>query len=278
MKKKLLIAIIAVAIVIIAVVVFFITRPAPTKSIIIGATPSPHAEILELIKDDLKAKGYDLEIQIFTEYPIPNPATAGGDLDANYFQHMPYLNAYNSEVAEDQKLVAAIPVHYEPYGIYAGQKSSLADIADGDSIAITNDPSNETRALLLLQEAGYIKLPEGTTVDDGLTKLDIVENPLNLDIIEMNAELIPVTLNDVTFAVINGNFAIGAGLKPGDDALLLEDAEGEVGTLCTNYVVTRPENADSAWIEALRTVLQSDKVRDYMNTNEDYAKGVIPVF
>ena len=248
------------------------------EKITIGATPSPHAEILELIKDDLAALGFDLEIQIFTEYPIPNPATAGGDLDANYFQNMPYLNAYNSEVSEDKQLLAAIPVHYEPYGIYAGTKTSLDDIAAGDSIAVTNDPSNETRALLLLQEAGYIKLPEGTTPDDSLTKLDIVENSLNLDIVEMNAELLPVTLSDVTYAVINGNFAIGAGLKPGEDALRLEDAEGDSGKLYTNYVVIRPESADLPWVEALRSVLQSDKVRDFMNTNEDYAKGVIPVF
>lgn len=248
------------------------------ETIVIGATPSPHAEILELVKEDLAALGYDLVIEIYTEYPIPNPATASGDLDANYFQHMPYLNAYNAEVADDQKLLAAIPVHYEPYGIYAGSKTSLDDIAEGDSIAVTNDPSNETRALLLLQEAGLIKLPEGTTVDDKMTALDIVENPLNLSIEEIAAEMIPATRIDYSYAVINGNFAIGAGLKPGSDALLLEDAEGESGRLYTNYVVIRPENADAAWVEALRSALQSDKVRDYMLTNEDYAQGVIPVY
>ena len=248
------------------------------ETIVIGATPSPHAEILELIKEDLAALGYDLEIQIFTEYPIPNPVTAQGDVDANYFQHLPYLNAYNTGVPEAEQLIAAIPVHYEPYGIYAGTKTSLEDIAEGDSISITNDPSNETRALLLLQEAGYITLPEGTTVDDSLTVLDIVENKLNLDIVEMNAELIPATLGDVSFAVINGNFAIGAGLKPGEDALCLEDAEGESGKLYTNYVVTRPDAEGTEWLEALRSVLQSEKVRDYMLTNEEYAKGVIPVF
>lgn len=248
------------------------------ETIVIGATPSPHAEILELIKDDLAALGYDLDIQIFTEYPIPNPATASGDLDANYFQHLPYLNAYNASVPAEEQLVAAVPVHYEPYGIYAGTKASLDDIAEGDSIAVTNDPSNETRALLLLQEAGYITLPEGTTSDDSLTVLDIVENKLNLEIVEMNAELIPATLGDVSYAVINGNFAIGAGLKPGEDALRLEDAEGESGKLYTNYVVVKPADESSDWLEALRSVLQSDKVRDYMLNNEEYAKGVIPVF
>lgn len=261
-----------------AVLALGVTSAFANQTITIGATPSPHAEILELVKDDLAALGYDLDIQIFTEYPIPNPATASGDLDANYFQHLPYLNAYNASASEDAQLLAAIPVHYEPYGIYAGQKKSLDEIAEGDSIAVTNDPSNETRALLLLQEAGYIKLPEGTTVDDSLTKLDIVENPMNLDIVEMNAELIPATLGDVSYAVINGNFAIGAGLKPGTDALRLEDAEGESGKLYTNYVVIRPEDKDEAWVEALRSVLQSDKVKEYMLTNEAYAQGVIPVF
>lgn len=248
------------------------------ETIVIGATPSPHAEILELVKEDLAALGYDLDIQVFTEYPIPNPATAAGDLAANYFQHLPYLNAYNATVSEAELLLAAIPVHYEPYGIYAGTKASLEDIAEGDTIAVTNDPSNETRALLLLQEAGYIKLPEGTTPDDGLTILDIVENALNLNIVEMGAELIPASLDDVAFAVINGNYAIGAGLKPGVDALRLEDPQGENGKLYTNYVVIRPEDKDAAWVEALRSVLQSEKVRDYMNTNEVYANGVIPVF
>ena len=261
-----------------AVLTLGITSALANETIVIGATPSPHAEILELVKEDLAALGYDLDIQIFTEYPIPNPATASGDLDANYFQHLPYLNAYNAGAPEAEQLLAAIPVHYEPYGIYAGTKKSLDEIAEGDSIAVTNDPSNETRALLLLQEAGYIKLPEGTTVDDSLTKLDIVENPMNLDIVEMNAELIPATLGDVSYAVINGNFAIGAGLKPGSDALRLEDADGESGKLYTNYVVIRPEDKDEAWVEALRSVLQSDKVKEYMLTNEAYAQGVIPVF
>lgn len=248
------------------------------EKIVIGATPSPHAEILELVKDDLAALGYDLEILVFTEYPIPNPSTAAGELDANYFQHMPYLNAYNASVPEKEQLSAVIPVHYEPYGVYAGTKSSLEEIANGDSIAVTNDPSNETRALLLLQELGLITLPEGTTVDDQLSKYDIVENPYNLDIVEMNAELITTVLGDVSYAVINGNFAIPAGLKPGSDALALEDPNGESGKLYTNYVVVRPEDAESEWVEALRTVLQSDKVRDYMLTNEAYAQGVIPVF
>lgn len=266
------------AVLLVAILTMGATSALANETIVIGATPSPHAEILEFIKEDLAALGYDLDIQVFTEYPIPNPATAAGDLQANYFQHMPYLNAYNANVPEAEQLIAAIPVHYEPYGIYAGTKKSLDEIAEGDTIAVTNDPSNETRALLLLQEAGYIKLPEGATADDSLTKLDVVENPLKLDIVEMNAELIPAALGDVSFAIINGNFAIGAGLKPGKDALRLEDPQGDSGKLYTNYVVIRPADKDAAWVEALRTALQSDKVRDFINNNPTYANGVIPVF
>lgn len=270
--KKLLALILAVAL------TLSLGSALANETIVIGATPTPHAEVLELVKDDLAALGYDLQIEIFTEYPIPNPATAGGDLDANYFQHMPYLNGYNASVDDSQKLVAVIPVHYEPYGIYPGLKTDLADIAEGDSIGVTNDPSNEARALLLLQEAGLITLPEGTNADSQITALDIVDNPKKLEIIEMNAELLPASLQDLCFAVINGNYAIGAGLNPSKDAVKLEDASGTIGVEYTNYVVVKPADADAPWVEALRSVLQSDKVKEYMLTNEEYKGGVIPVF
>ena len=251
---------------------------AENKKIVIGATPSPHVIILEQIVEDLKALGYDLEIRTFTEYPIPNPATAAKELDANYFQHLPYLNAYNAAVPEAEQLAAVIPVHYEPYGLYAGTKASLDQLADGDSIAITNDPSNETRALLLLQDAGLITLPEGTNADSTLTVLDIVSNPKNLDIKELNAELIPSALGDVAFAVINGNFAIGAGLSPAKDALFLEPADGEAGVTYTNYVVVRAEDADADFVAALRKVLYTQKVKDFILNYEDFKGGVIPTF
>lgn len=251
---------------------------AENKKIVIGATPSPHVIILEQIVEDLKALGYDLDIQTFTEYPIPNPATAAKELDANYFQHLPYLNAYNAAVPEAEQLTAVIPVHYEPYGLYAGTKASLDELADGDSIAITNDPSNETRALLLLQDAGLITLPEDANADSTLTVLDIVGNPKNLDIKELNAELIPSALGDVAFAVINGNFAIGAGLSPAEDALFLEPADGEVGVTYTNYVVVRTEDADADFVQALRKVLYTQKVKDFILGYEDFKGGVIPTF
>ena len=247
-------------------------------TIVIGATPSPHQEVLELIQDDMAALGYTLEIITFTEYPLPNPALADKQLDANYFQHIPYLTAYNDTVADDEKLVAAIGVHYEPYGIYAGKTASLEELADGATLAVTNDPSNETRALMLLQEAGLITMPEDATVDSSLTVLDIVDNPKNLNILEVDANLIPSMLADVDLAVINGNFALDAGLSPAEDAIFLEAADSEAGVIYTNYVVIRQEDVDAAWVEALRTCLCSEKVAEFMLTNEAYKGGVIPAF
>lgn len=251
---------------------------AENKKIVIGATPSPHVIILEQVVEDLKALGYDLEIRTFTEYPIPNPATAAKELDANYFQHLPYLKAYNDAVPDAEKLAAVIPVHYEPYGLYAGTKKSLDEIAEGDTIAITNDPSNETRALLLLQDAGLIKLPEGANSDSTLTVLDIVENEKKLDIKELNADLIPQALGDVAYAVINGNYAIGAGLSPARDALFLEPSDGEAGVTYTNYVVVRAEDAEADFVQALRKVLYTQKVKDFILNYEDFKGGVIPTF
>ncbi len=247
------------------------------EKIVIGATATPHAEVLEFVKEDLAALGYELEIQIFTEYPLPNPATTAGDLDANYFQHLPYLKLYNEAVPESEQLLAEIPVHYEPYGIYGGTKKTLEEVADGDAIIITNDPSNETRALFLLASAGLVTLPEGATVYDSLTALD-VGNPRGFEILELNAELIPSALEDAAYAVINGNYAIGAGLKPAKDALFLEPAEGEAGVTYTNYVVIRPVDKDAPWVAALKSVLHTDKMRAFIEENETYAGGVIPVF
>ncbi len=252
---------------------------AEEKTVIkIGATPSPHQEVLELIKDDMAALGYELDIITFTEYPLPNPALADKQLDANYFQHLPYLEAYNATVSDEEKLVAAIGVHYEPYAIYAGKTAAIEDLADGAIVAVTNDPSNETRALMLLQEAGLIKLPEDADVNSSLTVLDIVENPKNLDILEVDANLLPTMLSDVDIAVINGNFALDAGLSPAEDAIFLEAADSEAGRIYTNYVVIRQEDVEAEWVEALRTCLCNQKVADFMLTNEAYAGGVIPAF
>lgn len=248
------------------------------EKIVIGATPSPHEEILELIKDDFEALGYELEIVTFTEYPLPNPALADGELDANYFQHLAYMESYNDTVSDEEKLVAAIGVHYEPFAIYAGRTASLDELPDGGIVVVTNDPSNETRALLLLQEAGLITLPEGTDTSSSVTVLDIADNPKGLDIREMDANLIPSTLADVDIAVINGNFALDAGLSPARDAIFVEPADSEVGKVYTNYVVIRQEDVDSQWVKDLESVLCSQKVADFMLNNEAYQGGVIPVF
>ncbi|HSK69400.1 MAG TPA: MetQ/NlpA family ABC transporter substrate-binding protein [Candidatus Limnocylindria bacterium] len=250
---------------------------AQNQRVVIGATPVPHQLILEFIKDDLAALGFDLDILTFTDYVLPNPATSAGELDANYFQHVPYLNLYNANVPDSEKLVAAIPVHYEPYGIYAGTKDSLDQIAAGDHIAITNDPSNETRALLLLRDAGLITLADDVTWESSLTKLDVVDAK-GIIIDEVNAELIPSTLEDVAFAVINGNFAIGAGLNPAEDALFLEPVDSESGVTYTNYVVVKAGRENEPFVEALRSVLYTQKVRDFILNHEDFKGGVIPTF
>jgi D-methionine transport system substrate-binding protein len=248
------------------------------KKIVIGATPSPHAEVLELVADDLKALGYEIEIVVFTDYPLPNPALANKELDANYFQHMPYLNAYNGTVPDAEKLIAAIPVHYEPFGIYPGKTKSLDALPDGAVVTITNDPSNETRALLLLREAGLITLPEGADTDSVLTVLDIVDNPKNLEILEVQASTLPATLDDADIAIINGNFALDAGLSPAKDAIFLEPVESDSAQIYANYVVVRPEDTEADFVAALKTVLQSDKVKTFMLETEAFKGGVIPMF
>ncbi len=250
---------------------------AENQKITIASDTTPHSLILEFIRDDLAALGFDLDIILVTDYFIANPSTSAGEVDANYFQHVPFLSAYNEEVPESEKLTAAIGVHYEPYGIYAGTKTSLDQVAAGDHIAVPNDPSNETRALLLLQDAGLITLPEGATWTDQLTALDVVDAK-GIVIDEISPELIPSILPDVAFAVINGNYAIGAGLSPATDALFLEPAEGETGKTYTNYIVVKAGNENAPFVEALRQVLYTGKVRDFILNNADFKGGVIPTF
>ena len=188
------------------------------KVIKVGATPAPHAEVLEIIKDNLEEEGYTLEIVEYNDYILPNKAVTEGELDANYFQHISYLNNYNEENGTD--LVSAGVIHYEPFALYAGKTSSIADLKSGAQIAVPNDGTNEGRALKLLEAQGLIKLNK----DAGFlaTKVDIVENPLNLEIVEMEAAQLPRVLADVDMAVINGNYAVAAKLKPGKDSLYME--------------------------------------------------------
>ena len=183
--------------------------PADLEKIIVGASPAPHAEILRAAQDVLAQKGYELEVLEYVDYIQPNLALESGDLDANYFQHFPYLESFNEE--NGTKLVSAASIHYEPFGIYAGKASSLEELADGATVAVPNDTSNEARALLLLEAQGLIKLKDGA--DLTVTKNDIVENPKNLSLYEVEAAQIPRVVEDVDVAVINGNYAIEAGFK-----------------------------------------------------------------
>ena len=241
------------------------------KTIVVAASPTPHAEILEVAKEVLAEEGYTLEIKVFSDYVQPNTATEDGSVDANYFQHTPYLDTFNDE--QGTHLVPVLSVHYEPFGIYPGTKTDLADIAEGDLISIPNDGSNRARALLLLEAEGLITLAEGAGME--ATVLDIVENPLNLEIKEMEAAQLPNTLDSVAYSVINGNYALGAGLNVGEDALASEDPESVSATTYANVLVVKEGNEDLEKIQALVKALQSDEVRDYIN--ETYSGAVVPL-
>ncbi len=248
------------------------------EKLTIGATANPHYIILDFIKEDMKELGYDLELVEFSDYVLPNQATAAGELDANYFQHKPHMVAFNAEVPENEQLVEVIGVHYEPFGIYPGTKKSLDDIAKGDSVLVPNDPSNEARALFLLQDKGLIKLPENAQLTDKLTALDVVDNPYELEIVEVNAELIPSMLEDASYATINGNYAIAAGFSPAKDALFLEPVDGTSGQTYINYIIVRQDKVNEPFVEALKKVLYTQKVKEFIENNEDFGGGVIPVF
>ena len=247
------------------------STPVENVKLRVGASPTPHAEILEFAKSLLAEQGVDLEIVEFDDYVLPNTAVEEGDLDANYFQHLPYLENFNAE--NGTHLVSVGAIHYEPFGIYAGKTASLADLPDGATISVPNDGTNEARALLLLEQEGLIKLKE----DAGLnaTKESIVENPHNYNIVELEAKLLPETLQDVDVSVINGNYAIGAGLKV-SDALATESAEGLGASTFANIIAVKEGNEDNAAVKALLDVLQSDAVKAFIE--ETYQGAVVPVF
>ena len=243
------------------------------ETITVGATAVPHAEILEAVRGELEALGYELKVEIFNDYILPNTSLDDGSLDANYFQHGPYLENFNAERGTD--LVNAAAIHYEPMGIYPGSKTTLDELAEGDTIAIPNDGSNETRALLILQDLGYITLTEGINASSVATVLDIVDNPMNLEILEMNAENIPHSLPDVAFGIINGNYALQAGLT-GNDALASEDAQSDAAQTYANIVACRNGDESSEKIQALITALTSETCREFIESTYDGA--VVPIF
>ena len=240
------------------------------KTIKVGATPAPHAEILEIIKDTLANDGWTLEIVEFDDYVLPNTALEEGQLDANYFQHVLYMNNFNEE--NGTHLVNAAGIHYEPFGIYAGKCSSLADLPDGAKIGVPNDATNEARALLLLEQEGLIKLKDGVGIN--ATKDDIIENPHNYEIYEAKAELLTTLLADVDIAVINGNYAIGAGLKVAD-ALAIESAEGTATEYYQNIIAVKEGNENNDKIKALVAALKSEAVKKYIQ--DTYAGAVVPL-
>ena len=241
------------------------------KTIKIGATPAPHAEILEVIKDALAAEGWTLQIVEFDDYILPNKALENGELDANYFQHVLYMEGFNEEYGTH--LVSAGGIHYEPFGIYAGKTASLEALPDGAKIGVPNDTTNEARALLLLEQEGLIKLREGAGINAG--KADIEETPHNYEIVETKAELLTATLQDVDIAVINGNYAIDAGLKV-SDALAVESAEGTATAYYQNVVAVKEGNEYSEKIQALLKALKSDAVKQYIE--KTYNGAVVPLF
>lgn len=255
-----------------------LTAVAETRTIVIGATASPHAEVLDLIADDMAALGYPIEVKVFNDYNLPCPAVASGELDANYFAHIPFINGYNASVSEEEQVVPVIGVHYEPFGIYSNKYESLDELPENATVCIPNDVSNQTRALFLLQDAGLIVLPEDAQPTDELNVTDIVEIKNGLQISDIDAAQLPSTLEDKDIVVINGNFALDAGLSPLNDAIFYEPADGAAAEIYANYVVVRPEDVDAEWVEALRQCLCSEKVYEFMTDNEAYAGGVIPYF
>lgn len=240
------------------------------KKIVVGASPTPHAEILKEAAKLLKAKGYDLEIKEFSDYILPNTALNDKQLDANYFQHQPYLTDFNKEKGTD--LVSAGAIHYEPFGIYAGKTKALADLKDGATVAVPNDTTNEARALLLLQAKGLIKLKDGAGIT--ATQKDIAENKKNLKFREIEAAQLVRSLQDVDIAIINGNYALQGGLKV-ENALAVEASDSLAATTYANIVAVRKGDENRADIKALIEVLKSSEIKTFI---KDHFKGaVVPV-
>lgn len=237
----------------------------------VGASATPHAEILEQVKDTLAQQGYTLKIITYNDYVIPNTALESGELDANFFQHLPYLDDFNEE--NGTNLVSAAAVHFEPLGIYPAKTTSLEELADGAIVAVPNDTTNEARALLLLEANGLITLKE----DAGFkaTVMDVETNPKNLQIQELEAAQIGRAIVDVDIAVINGNYAIATGFST-EDAIATESAESQSAQTYANIIAVKEGSENNPAILALIEAVRSDAARDFIN--ENYGGGVVPVF
>ena len=252
-----------------------ITASADDKVIKVGASSTPHAEILEEVKDALAADGWTLEIVVYDDYVLPNLALSDGELDANYFQHTPYLNSYNESNGTD--LVSAALIHYEPFGLYGNGVDSVDAVAAGATILIPADDSNETRALLLLQQEGFITLPEDASAEKGINHLDIVDDG-GYNIVPVQADAVPAQLensDEGTIAVINGNYALQAGLKV-ENALAIEDASGDAAQTYANIIAVAAGNEESEKTLALVNALLTDAVKDYIA--DSYNGAVVAIF
>ena len=238
----------------------------------IGASTTPHAQILLQIVDDMKELGYELEVVEYQDYVLPNTGVNDGELDANYFQHQPYLDDFNAE--NGTKVVSIAKLHYEPFGIYPGKKSTVADLAAGDQIGIPNDGTNEGRALHLLEQEGVITLKEGTGLT--ATLADVESYIIDVTIVEMEAAQIPRALQDLALGVINGNYAINAGLNVAKDAIAVEAADGLAATTYGNVLCVKEGNENADFAKALIQCLETDKIRDYIN--DTFEGAVVPLF
>ena len=245
------------------------------KTITVGASATPHAEILEQIKDALAKQGYTLKVVVYDDYVLPNKALADKEIDANYFQHEPYLKSYNESNGTD--LVSAGAIHYEPFGIYGNGVTDLKSLAKGATIIVPADSSNETRALFLLQQAGLINLPADANAEKGITTLDVTDNG-GYDLKTVQADTVPAQLKNSdkgTIAVINGNYALASGLKV-SDALATEDAKGTAAQTYANIIAVRKADLDSAKTKALVAALKTDDVKNFIA--EKYNGAVVAIF
>ena len=249
-----------------------VSADAEKGTIKVAASATPHAEILEEAKPILEKEGWDLEVTVFDDYVQPNLVVESGDFDANYFQHIPYLDNFNEE--QGTHLVNAGGIHYEPFGIFPGKTKTLKALKNGATVAVPNDTTNEARALLLLQDQGLIKLKDGAGLT--ATKKDIVENKKDLAIKEIEAAQIPRSLKDVDIAVVNGNYALEAGLKVNKDALATEDADSIGAKTYGNVVAVKKGNEKTDATKALIKALKSDTVKKYIN--DKYDGAVVPLF
>lgn len=238
--------------------------------ITVAASATPHAEILEQAKPILAEQGWELEVTVFNDYVQPNQVVESGDFDANYFQHIPYLDSFNEE--QGTHLVNAGGIHYEPFGIYPGTKSDLTTLEKGDVIAVPNDTTNEARALLLLQDNGILTLKDGVGLE--ATVRDIVDNPKEIEIQELEAAQVPRVKDEVAFVVLNGNYAMEAGFSVSKDSVAYESSDSEAAKTYVNVIAVKEGNENSDGIKALVDALKSDAIVQYIN--DTYDGGVIP--